>query len=69
MAAFTEIDDAGSFYNAVLHTGNGSALAVSGVGFSPDLTWIKNRTNVDYHVLTDTVRGATKYLSSNATTA
>ena len=69
MAAFTEIDDAGSFYNAVLHTGNGSELAVSGVGFSPDLTWIKNRTNVDYHVLTDTVRGATKYLSSNATTA
>ena len=57
------------FYNTTLHTGNGSELVVSGVGFSPDFTWIKNRTNVDFHVLTDTVRGATKYLKSNDTTA
>ena len=56
------------FFNTVLHTGNGSELAVSGVGFEPDFTWIKNRTNVDFHVLTDTVRGATKYVKSNDTT-
>ena len=53
------------YFNTVLHTGNGSELAVSGVGFEPDLTWIKNRSNVDFHVLTDTVRGATKYVRSN----
>ena len=56
------------YFNTVLHTGTGSELAVSGVGFEPDLTWIKNRSNVDFHVLTDTVRGATKYVKSNDTT-
>ena len=69
MAAYTAVDDARLFFNPLLHTGNGSELVVSGVGFSPDLTWIKNRTNVDFHVLTDTVRGATNYLKSNDTTA
>ena len=56
------------YFTPLLHTGNGSELVVSGVGFQPDFTWIKNRTNTDYHVLTDSVRGATKYVRSNGTT-
>ena len=67
MAAYISFQPS-DFFNSVLHTGNGSELAVSGVGFQPDFTWIKNRTNVDYHVLTDSVRGATKYVRSNDTT-
>ena len=39
--AYTTIDDAGSFFNPVLYTGTGSELAISGVGFKPDLIWIK----------------------------
>jgi len=69
MAAYTTIDDGGSFARTVLYTGTGSSLGVTGVGFQPDFTWIKNRDVTDFHVLTDAVRGATKYLSSNATTA
>ena len=67
--AYTTIDDAGLFFSPHLHTGTGAELAVSGVGFQPDFAWIKNRTNTDYHVLTDSVRGATKYVKSNDTTA
>ena len=67
--AYTAVDDAGSFYNTKLYTGTGSSLAVTGVGFQPDFTWIKNRDAADFHVLTDAVRGATKYIQSNSTAA
>ena len=69
MAVYTAIDDAGSFYNTKLYTGTGSSLAVTGAGFQPDFTWIKNRVATDFHVLTDAVRGATKYLVSDTTAA
>jgi len=69
MAVYTAIDDAGSFFSPVLYTGTGSSLAITGVGFQPDFTWIKNRDAPDFSVLTDAVRGATKYLISDAVTA
>jgi len=50
-----------------LYTGNGSTQTISGLGFSPDLVWIKNRSGANNHILTDTVRGATKNLYSNLT--
>jgi len=57
-------------FNTVLYTGNGvDSRAVTGVGFAPDLNWIKARTEAHWHVLTDTVRGAGKSLYSNATNA
>jgi len=65
MAVFTTINDSGSFFSTKLYTGTGSSLAVTGVGFQPDFTWIKNRDAADFHVLTDAVRGATKYLQSD----
>jgi len=69
MAVYTAIDDAGSFFNSKLFTGTGSSLAVTGVGFQPDFTWIKNRDAADFHVLTDAVRLATKYVICNANTS
>jgi len=63
MAAYTAIDDVGSFFNTVLYTGNdGTGHAITGAGFQPDITWIKNRDASDFHVFTDSVRGATNYL-------
>ena len=50
-----------------LYTGNGSTQTISGLGFSPDLVWIKNRSQADNNKLLDTVRGATKELESNTT--
>ncbi|CAB4131884.1 SPRY domain containing protein [uncultured Caudovirales phage] len=59
--------------NVALYTGNGTSSAttqaITGVGFQPDLVWIKNRGSAAYHVLTDAVRGTTAILSSNATDA
>ena len=55
-------------FSTKLYTGDGATtLAVSGVGFSPGMTWIKNRSAADDHTLVDSVRGATKYLVSNDT--
>ena len=66
MAAYTAVDDPGSFFNTILYTGTGSSLAVTGAGFQPDFTWIKNRDTTDIFILTDAVRGATKYISSDS---
>jgi len=45
-------------FNTVLYVGNGGTQAITGAGFSPDLIWIKNRTdNSTQHLWTDTVRG------------
>jgi len=57
------------YYNTKIYTGTGSSNALTGVGFQPDFTWIKNRDAADFHVLTDAVRGATKYWQSNDTAA
>jgi len=45
-------------FNVVTYSGNSSSLSVTGVGFEPDFTWIKNRTSAsDYHTFFDKVRG------------
>jgi hypothetical protein len=50
-----------------LYTGNGSTQTISGLGFSPDLVWMKVRSIGYNHTLIDSVRGATKTLSSSMT--
>ena len=65
--AYTTIDKPSDYFNTKLYTGTGSSLANTGVGFQPDLTWIKGRSGATEHVLTDSVRGVTKELSSNDT--
>ena len=59
-------------FNTVTYTGNGGTNAITGVGFTPDLVWVKNRQSPPintFNLLFDSVRGATKWLSSNATNA
>jgi hypothetical protein len=53
----------------VTYTGTGTASrSITGVGFQPDFTWIKNRGLGNHHQLHDNVRGATTgKLSSNST--
>ncbi len=57
------------YFKPVLYTGNGAVRSIIGVGFTPDLSWIKSRSNVLNHMLTDSIRGVTKRLSSNLTDA
>ena len=57
-------------FNAVLYTGNQAAnVAVTGVGFQPDLVWGKNRSSASNHWLFDSVRGTTKMLQADQTNA
>ena len=65
-----DIADGSEYFDTLLYTGTGGTKAVSGAGFQPDFVWIKNRSRASSsHVLVDAVRGATKTLSSNLTTA
>lgn len=56
-------------FNTVTYTGNATARSITGVGFQPDFTWIKNRDAVQHHNLIDSVRGNTKLLYSSLTNA
>ena len=70
--AYTTINKPSQYFNTITYTGAGGATqSVTGTGFSPDLIWIKNRTDAYSHVLQDICRGfgATKNLSSNSTNA
>ena len=69
MAAYTNIDDPTIFFNTKLYTGNGSTQSITGVGFQPDWVWLKARSSAYSHQLFDSVRGATKLLTSEATDA
>ena len=70
--------DIGNLYDGtatnVKYAYNGTATNVTyqeATKFQPDLVWIKarNYTSDSYNLLFDSVRGATKWLSSNATAA
>ena len=47
-------------FNAVTYTGNGGTQSISGLGFEPDLVWVKNRSSGagTQHILSDSVRGS-----------
>ena len=61
------LDKPSDYFNTKLYTGNGSSQSISSVGFKPDWNWIKRRNTADSHRIQDSVRGSTKYLSSNST--
>ena len=66
--AYTTINKSSLNMNTKLYTGTGSSNSVTGVGFKPDWTWIKNRDQADEHNVYDVVRGATKRLITNDST-
>ena len=67
--AYTTINKSSEHFNTKLYTGNGSTNAITGVGFQPDMCWWKMRSGVEEHALGDAVRGATKIIKPNATSA
>ena len=68
MAEFIAIQPS-DFFNTLLYTGDGGTQAITGVGFTPNLTVIKNRTAGWQWVNWDTMNGAgdNTELSWNAT--
>jgi len=53
------------YFNTKIFTGNGSTQSITGVGFEPSLTWIKNRDHANHNVLFDAVRGGSKVIYAN----
>ena len=56
-------------FNTVLYTGTGSAQSITGVGFKPDMVWIKDRIQAYSHNITDSTRGTSKQIFPNSTNA
>ncbi len=53
-------------HKTVLYTGNGATgHAITGVGFQPDLVWVKNRTSTTDHNIVDSLRGDYNVLYPN----
>ena len=62
------IEDGSKHFDVVKYEGNSSTNVISGLGFSPDLVWIKGLNGYS-HCLFDTVRGAGKRLATDGTWA
>jgi hypothetical protein len=56
-------------FSTVTYTGNGGTQGIEGVGFEPDIVWIKSRSFSNNHHLFDSVRGAGKILRPSSTDA
>ena len=53
-------------FNCILYTPNSGNLSVTGVGFKPDLLWLKSATQGYRHYMFDSIRGTgAKAISSN----
>lgn len=52
------INKASQYFDAKLRSGTGAAYSVTGIGFQPDLVWIKARDAAYSHNIADTVNGA-----------
>ena len=67
--AYSSIIKPTDYFNTLLYSGNSTARSLTGVGFEPSFTWIKERTSTSDHMLFDQPRGVQKYISSNLTNA
>jgi hypothetical protein len=63
------ISDPGKHFKTVLYAGTSASRSIVGVGFTPDLVWIKERNGADNHRLVDSVRGPIRELYSSLTNA
>jgi len=59
--------NAATLYEATSYNGTPTNINFLGMAFQPDLVWVKARTDTTSHAIFDSVRGASKWLSSNST--
>jgi len=52
-------------FDTLAYSGNGTTQSLTGLGFQPDIVWIKNRNGTNPQGLWDSVRGAGKLLKLN----
>ena len=70
---YTTIDNPQLFFQTKLYTGNGSTQTitfdVTDTSMQPDLIWIKDRGDANWHNISDSTRGTSKVIYPNATNA
>ena len=69
MAAYTTIDNPELYFQTVLYTGNDSNRTITLPGdedMAPDLVWVKNREQSDWHRVASSVAGTGVQLGINA---
>ena len=54
----------GKHFHTLFYTGTSADHSITGLDFSPDWVWIKERGTVGQHSIFDSVRGATKRLGN-----
>jgi len=67
-----EIKNPTKHHETILYSadnGSHTAKTISGLDFSPDLVWCKNRSRANRHALFDTLRGVTKRIRTDGTDA
>ena len=68
--AYTTINKGSSYFNTLTYTGTAPTTQnITGIGFKPDFTWIKCRTDVYDHRVFDIIRGVNNELYTNTTGA
>ena len=63
------IADGSDYFDIATYGGGANSYTISGLSFSPDLVWSKRRDSAGRPALVDTIRAATKQLSSDRTSA
>ena len=58
-----QINKPSEYFNTKLYTGTGATQSITGVGFQPDMVWVKHRNGVAHSPIQDVVRGATSSIS------
>jgi hypothetical protein len=67
--AYTTINKSTDNFNTLTYTGGSGDTAHTGVGFQPDLVWIKERTRTRNHAWFDVIRGSRYWIGSNSNNA
>jgi hypothetical protein len=58
------------YMDATIYTGDGTNKSITNAGaFKPDLVWVKSRSNAEWNILFDSVRGTGKSIYTNDTGA
>ena len=61
MATFSKLIKPSAHHDEKTWAGSASTTTVTGLGFQPDLVWIKERGATGDHKLTDSSRGVTNH--------
>ena len=67
--AYTTVNKSTLHFDTKLYTGNGSSQTITGLGFQPDINWTRKRTSENNHAKVDVVRGVTKTIYPDLTSA